>query len=574
LGVDVIRLPINLHYMTEPSNVNVVDPLLLKYLDEIIDWAASLDLHLILDNHTFDPIASTTAAVEVPLTTLWPQIAARYKDGYPKLYYEVLNEPHGITFQVWNEIQQKCIDAIRKVDGNHFIIVGGVGYNSFYELKNIKQYTDKKLIYTFHFYDPFLFTHQGATWTDPSMGPLANMPFPYDAAKMPGLPPSLKNTWVEQAYNGYKNDGTITKVKELIDIAFTFGVQRNVPIFCGEFGVYIPNSDNKERVKWYEEIRKHLEFRKIAWTMWDYHGGFGLYTVDNGFFDNHLNIELVKAVGFNAPPQTPYILKPDSVGFEIFTDQVGQNIIGAGYGSDRDYNASLKVKGSNSFSWAKAQLYSPASFEFKPIKDLSLLKEKNFAIDFWVKSTEPNLAFDVRFVDTKSSATDRPWRNRVKIDKNNAPSDGKWHHVHIPFSAFEEQGAWDNAWYNPQGLFDWKAIDRLEFSTEYAAIGGTVFFDNIIVTDRDTATITSVNELPLSDEKELTVSTALTAKTFLISNSSLHDIEVNVMNSSGSLLKSVTVPMGGNVSVDVSVSGVYFLKRKVGSYKALKIAIP
>lgn len=73
-------------------------------------------------------------------------------------------------------------------------------------------YEDDKLLYTFHFYDPFVFTHQGATWVSPSMAPLANVPFPYAAQNMPDFPSSLSGSWIHSAFNNYSVDGTVDKV--------------------------------------------------------------------------------------------------------------------------------------------------------------------------------------------------------------------------------------------------------------------------------------------------------------------------------------------------------------------------
>jgi acetate kinase len=52
----------------------------------------------------------------------------------------------------------------------HTLIVGPSSWNSYSDLNLLPVYTDSNLIYTFHFYDPFVFTHQGATWPSPSMG--------------------------------------------------------------------------------------------------------------------------------------------------------------------------------------------------------------------------------------------------------------------------------------------------------------------------------------------------------------------------------------------------------------------
>lgn len=258
LGCDVIRLPINLHFMTNGTPNYVIDTLFFTFLDRAVDWAEELQMHLILDNHTFDPVADTDPNVGIILEKVWKQMATHYKDRSNYIYYEVLNEPHGLSNAQWNVIQQGVINAIRTIDTKHTIIVGATNFNSYNDLQNLPVYSDNNLIYTFHFYDPFIFTHQGATWVSPSMLPLANVPFPYQANQMPTLPSVLNGTWVGSAFNNYANEGTVAKVKELIDIAVAFKNQRNVPVYCGEFGVYIPNSQNNDRVFWYEAVRAYF----------------------------------------------------------------------------------------------------------------------------------------------------------------------------------------------------------------------------------------------------------------------------------------------------------------------------
>ena len=172
-----------------------------------------------------------------------------------------------------------------------------------------------------------MFTHQGATWGVPSMGPLAGVPFPYDAARMPACPASLKGTWVESSLNNYPNDGTVNNVRQLIDNAINFRKSRNANLFCGEFGVYIPNSPVNDRTFWYSIVKQYLEDNGIPWTSWDYKGGFGLFTKgSNELFENNLNIPLLQSLGLNIPPQTPFTIKPDTAGFIIYSDFIGPKI--------------------------------------------------------------------------------------------------------------------------------------------------------------------------------------------------------------------------------------------------------
>ena len=198
-----------------------------------------------MDNHTFDVDTNTDPQIGQILVPVWRQLAARYEGRSERLYYEVLNEPHGIADAAWNAIQQEVIDAIRQVNARHVIVVGPAGWNSYNNLDAMPRYADDKLLYTFHFYDPFLFTHQGASWVNPSMVPVAGIPFPFDAERMPEMPAALAGTWVGSAYSGYRTEGTLERVDRLLDVASRFAQERDVPIFCGEFGVYIPNSPSK-----------------------------------------------------------------------------------------------------------------------------------------------------------------------------------------------------------------------------------------------------------------------------------------------------------------------------------------
>lgn len=304
LGCDVIRLPINLFAMTSGAPDYTIGPVFYNYLDQAVSWAEDEKIHLIIDNHSFDPAVNTSPDVGSVLVKVWKQLAEHYKNRSKYIYYEILNEPHGISNQAWGKIQGTVIDTIRTIDTTHTIIVGGADWNSYNDLQGLPEYSDHNLIYTFHFYDPMVFTHQGASWTNPSMVPLSGVPFPYNASKMPGIPNSLKGTWVASSLNNYKNEGTVAHIKQLIDIAARFKDQRGVPVYCGEFGVYMENSSNTDRVYWYEQVRKYLEEKGIPWTIWDYQGGFGVFKKGSqDRFNYDLNIPMIKALGLKAPAQ-------------------------------------------------------------------------------------------------------------------------------------------------------------------------------------------------------------------------------------------------------------------------------
>jgi endoglucanase len=508
LGCDVIRLPINMHAMTSGAPSYTLDPLYFSFLDSAVTWCEQLKIYVILDNHSFDPSGSTTTGIADILVKIWSQMAAHYKNRSDYVLYEVLNEPNGMSTSVWGPIQAQAISAIRVQDTKHTIVVGGSGYNTYTELKNLPVYSDNNLLYTFHFYDPFMFTHQGATWVTPSMSPLAGVPFPYNAATMPSCPASLIGTWIESSLNSYPSQGNAAYMKQLIDNAIDFRTSRNVNIFCGEFGVYINNSVDQDRCQWYSVVRKYLNEKNIPWTIWDYKGGFGLFKKGSPqLFDHDLNTKLLDSLKLNVPPQTSFTIKPDSTGFLIYTDYDAAGIEdeSSDAGTIDFYSPDLPEANKYCISWTGFSQYNKIGFDFVPDKDLSKLVANNYALDFMVRGDLSGIKFDVRFTDTKTTEPgDHPWRMHSVIDGSIASWDRKWHHVRIPLSSFTEQGSWDiDTWYTPQGKFDWTKVDNFEISTEYPEIiGKKVWFDNIHISNMDTAIVRENEALGIENHSE------------------------------------------------------------------------
>ena len=489
LGCDVIRLPIKLHAMTSGEPDYVPHPIFLNFLDQVVTWAEELQIHLILDNHTFDASTDTSPTIGPVLVKVWSHMAEHYKDRSTYIYYEILNEPHGISDTQWAGIQQTVIDAIRAKDTRHTIIVGPANWNSYHNLSALPVYTDNNLIYTFHFYDPFIFTHQGASWTNPSLVPLGGVPFPYNAATMPATPAVLKGTWIENSIKNYSTDGTVSKVKSLIDIAVNFSITRQVPVFCGELGVYMPNSNNEQRVFWYESVRKYLEEKNISWTMWDYTGGFGLFkNGSNELFDHDLNVSLLQALGMNVPTQTPFIKKPARKGFMMYDDFIGERIVDRSFTPNgiRDfYNTTTPHAGDYCIYWSGSDQYSNIGFDFKPDLDLTLLREYNYIIKFWARTNSSSTKIDIRFVDSKTGVNDHPWRMGKTIEQI-LPGNEIWTLIEIPLKELIEKGSWDNAWYTAEGKFDWTSIDRFEIVAEHHNLQGIKFwFDDMEISGEE-----------------------------------------------------------------------------------------
>jgi endoglucanase len=487
-GADVIRLPISMHSMTSGRSKYILDPLFLKFLDTAVDWAEKYGLYIIIDNHSFHPVNHTPNNIDKILLPVWAQIAQRYKDRSDYVIYEILNEPHGITDKRWGKIQEKAIETIRRYDQKHAIIVGGTDFNSIEKLSAIPRYSDQNLIYTFHFYDPFLFTHQGSTWGEPLLGLLAGVPFPYDRSRMPETPNAMRGTWIESALRDYERSASDAVLNASLDRVVAFSRERNVPVFCGEFGVFIPNSLPEDRVRWYEFVTNALSRRNIARASWDYYGGFGIFNTDRGGDINYdVNVGVVRAMGFTPPAQSVRRQEILSAGFGIFDDYPNSQYVTVeswGDGMEFSMYDTNTAEGEFAIRWGNAALYNSFRFVLNRTGDFSRLAAEGYFLEFKAR-TERAVNFDVRLLNSESSSS-IPWRVRYTIDERALPADGKWHTIRIPLAGMEEQGAWLNStqqWLNPRREFTWQDITTLEFVAEQSAMRGRrVWIDSIRIT--------------------------------------------------------------------------------------------
>ena len=302
LGADVVRLPIHFENISNKTHDYLLDEDAMKLLDSVCDWCEALGLYLVIDNHSFFTHDALFDDIEYRLERIWTQVASRYKSRSDKIIFEIYNEPHKCKNETWAPIQGRIIKLIRKIDTSHTLVVGGVDYNSYQALNALPLYDDDNLIYTFHFYNPFLFTHQGASWAEPSLVPLAGVPFPYDAKRMPRCPSELIGTCWEQGLSSYAKDADITILQSQLGIPAQWAKQHNVPVWCGEFGSLKTNARFEDRALWYATMVNILRSYNIPWTCWDYYGGFGLFKKESqNRFPEDLEVSVVQALGFKCP---------------------------------------------------------------------------------------------------------------------------------------------------------------------------------------------------------------------------------------------------------------------------------
>lgn len=487
MGVDIIRLPIHFDMVMMPDNPTKVSPIVFEYLDMACDWAEELGIFLVIDNHSYNGLSKYPAPAEVEnfLMNLWPQIANRYKNCSDYILYEILNEPEFKNAQ-WLPIQKKMLDVIRAIDNKHTIVVTGAEWGGLNTLLGVKPYEDKNLIYTFHFYDPFIFTHQGANWTSKEIEALQNVPFPYDKDRIPKLQGAAKGSYLEQSIRqSYAQEGTAKYIQNSLQKAVNYSEKNSVPVWCGEMGAYNLTSQPEDRARWFETVGGILLEKKIAFTVWGFHGGFGLFKKDTaGIYPRDLEPEVVKSVGFVIPKGIKQKSDEDfPLPLIIYDDLPGKNINFSAWGTTNGKSETDVAEGINSINVSKIDQYGAISFDIRSY-DFTKIENNlsNTYLTFKIKYYGNGQNLQIRFVDSESQ-TEQPWRNAYNLT-NSKKENNKWISVEIPLSDFSLTGAWrssDSSWHNADAntKFDWNRVQKLEFVAETSAITLPLSIDDI-----------------------------------------------------------------------------------------------
>jgi licheninase len=194
-----------------------------------------------------------------------------------------MNSNGKIKKENWTLTAQEMIDSIRAVDTKHTILFGDVQWYDIKELETREPFTDDNIVYVIHSYEPFVFTHQGASWGETAT--LKNIPFPYDSTKWSTFSSDFgvkKNTasWVKTAVKNYYKTGSKEYIINLILPAKKWAVTNNVPIIINEYGAYGLRADTESRLNYMRAMHEISDTLQIPMQHWGYEGGFSLF--ENG----------------------------------------------------------------------------------------------------------------------------------------------------------------------------------------------------------------------------------------------------------------------------------------------------
>lgn len=203
-GFDSLRVPVAwTNAMAYESGDYTIDELYLNRVEEIIKYALDADMYVIVNDHwdggwwgMFGSASEETQKKAMEMyTSMWTQIAERYKDFGYKLIFESANEELGDRlndkdiakdsgalkkddcYKKTTEINQKFVDTVRGTGGNNadrFLLIAG--YNTDITCTTDKRYvmpTDTvkdKLMLSVHYYTPWNYCGEKAlqSWGSPT----------------------------------------------------------------------------------------------------------------------------------------------------------------------------------------------------------------------------------------------------------------------------------------------------------------------------------------------------------------------------------------------------------------------
>jgi endoglucanase len=274
-GFNTVRLPVAFdHFMAD--SYAPLSLTLIQKLNQIYKTCYSLKLNLVIVYHYGKLNNNNLYSENDRIIRIWKQvISAMREHATSNLFFELYNEPT-TDMEVWKSSVTTLVRELRKEDPERIFIVGGANYNGSNELMHMGRLSvdDGKILYTFHFYEPYIFTHQGADWT-PEKTFITGFPYPFKARRMPGLYNAPEHSLLAQDYNRYPKEASYQYLWDRIRQISEEAQRLNLPLICTETGV-INIADKKSRAAYLRDITAIMSEFNLPVMLWDWNDKFAV----------------------------------------------------------------------------------------------------------------------------------------------------------------------------------------------------------------------------------------------------------------------------------------------------------
>ena len=247
-GFDTVRIPVR--WSAHVDNTDYIDSAFIARVDEVINAALAQQLNIVLNVHHFESLMKNPRRDSSRLIYIWQQLAYYYQDLPASVSFELVNEPHGaLKGRRMRDLQRDLISAIRETNPTRTLVLGGEDWSNIRTLNTNFVSPDPNIVYTFHYYDPFDFTHQNAPWTGPDG-------------------PKERKSW------GTARDRR--NVQNDMRKAAQFSNRVGRPVFLGEFGAY-EGAPEPSRRDYMRAVTAEAEAAGIGWCAWNFTATFPLF---------------------------------------------------------------------------------------------------------------------------------------------------------------------------------------------------------------------------------------------------------------------------------------------------------
>jgi endoglucanase len=252
-GFQNVRIPVRWSAHAAREAPYTIEPKFFARVDWAVHEALKNQLMPVLNMHHYGEIYKDPDGNRRRFSGLWQQIAEHYRAFPPELILELLNEPNGkLDAAHWNPILVEALRVVRQSNPTREVVVGPTSWNNINDLVRLQlPDNDRHLIVTVHYYNPFQFTHQGATWAGPQT-----------------------QTWLGTRWTG--SSAERKAVERDFDKAVAWAVAHRRPIYLGEFGSY-SRADMDSRARWTRFVADAALERKMGFAYWEFCSGFGTY---------------------------------------------------------------------------------------------------------------------------------------------------------------------------------------------------------------------------------------------------------------------------------------------------------
>lgn len=310
-GFDFVRMP------TDPGPLLAYGPgpdqdRLIAGIQTATETALAAGLKVVVDLHPL-PRGDETGGMEDILADLWPDYVALVGRlaadlatlPADRVALELLNEP---TFDCegvyagapprWPAMQAELLAAVRAKAPDLTVVLTGACWGQANALAALDPalYADDAVLWTFHSYQPFAFTHQGAVWSSAPEKYLWNLPYPPSRldpetaatlkaeaeARMAAAEGQADAAAIAEeidAYAEFPDDIVSAEIARAAEWADEHGIPRD-RLFLGEFGALHTVDDRSIRREWYEAFladkRTAAEAAGMSWAVLGYVGGMGI----------------------------------------------------------------------------------------------------------------------------------------------------------------------------------------------------------------------------------------------------------------------------------------------------------